>query len=292
MYELHDFDTASFVTFTYDNEHLAKNGSLEKEMFQDYMDTLQHKVKREKGINLRFFAAGEYGRQTYRSHYHAILYGLNPDPFDPKNHDRQIIADSWKKCDKHMFDWNRHDYNKNAINYVNRETCQYVAGYIQKKLKSFRAIEYEQAGIEPPFKIQSKKLGLNYALQNADLLRENKFVMYNGHKVAIPRYFREKLGIEVEYDEDEKEFNDDVLRVKNYMYSDEVQQRWNSYDMRFKNWLHSKGLPVDRIDDFEYRDIRERLFNHWYEEQLMDFAAYCESEFVRKCQLSRSKNKI
>lgn len=289
MYELHDFDTASFVTFTYDDMHLARNGSLEKDMFQDYFDTLQHKVKREKGINLRFFASGEYGTHTHRSHYHAILYGLNPDPFDKNNYDRQIIAESWKKCDKHMFDWNRYDYNKNAINFVNRETCQYVAGYIQKKLKSFAAKKYEELGIEPPFKIQSKQLGLNYALQNADILRENKFVMYNGYKVAIPRYFREKLGITVEYNEEQEGFENNVLRVKNYMYDDEVQKHWTTLNMQFHAWLDSKGLPSSKIDDFEYRDIKERLFNHWYEMKQMEYMLFCEHEFRQKCKLSRSQ---
>lgn len=139
LFELHDFDTASFVTLTYEDSQLPANSSLCKDQLQEFMDNLQHKVKREKGIKLRFFAAGEYSDPPkQRPHYHAILYGLNPDPFDSKNHDRQLIIDTWKKCDKHIFDWNRYDYNKNAINFVNRETCQYVAGYIQKNLNLFK----------------------------------------------------------------------------------------------------------------------------------------------------------
>ena len=59
LFELHDYDTASFVTLTYDNEH--RPYTLEPERLSDYFDAFQHKVKYEKGIKLRFFACGEYG---------------------------------------------------------------------------------------------------------------------------------------------------------------------------------------------------------------------------------------
>lgn len=278
LFELHDYDTASFVTLTFDEDHIPKNGSLSKEGLQDYFDRFQHKVYYEKGIKLRFFACGEYGDHTHRCHYHAIMFGLNPDPFN-KNNDRKLIADSWKLCDPHMFDWRYDDYNKNAINFVTRETIQYVAGYVQKKLKSFRAEEYKKLGIEPPFKIQSRGLGLNYAKENADVLRENGFTYYNGKKVRIPRYFREKLGVEKDFEDLEEEEN--ILLVKNHMYEREVQEHWNTYNMKFKNWLTSHRLPVARIDDEDMRDVKERLFNHWYEEQQANLALHAEREFMR-----------
>lgn len=277
LFELHDHKTASFVTLTYDNEHLPKNGSLEKDRLQGYFDNFQHKVKNEKGINLRFFAAGEYGDHTHRCHYHAIMYGLNPDPFD-KNNDRKLIAESWKLCDPQMFEWNGHDYNKNAINFVTRETIQYVAGYVQKKLKSYRAETYEKLGIEAPFKIQSKGLGLNYALENAEILRNNGFTYYNGHKVRIPRYYREKLGIKKTFEEEEDEI--DVLQVKYHLHEEELKDSWNTTQMKFKAWLDSKGLPVAKIDEPQYSDVKIRLFEHWYEEQQAQLAALAEREFM------------
>lgn len=278
LFELHDYKTASFVTLTMDEEHYPKNGSLSKEMLQDYFDRFQHKVEYEKGIKLRFFAAGEYGEHTHRAHYHAIMYGLNPDPFSKEN-DRKLIADSWKLCDPYLFEWNNHDYNKNAINFVTRETIQYVAGYVQKKLKSYASEYYDKLGIEPPFKIQSRGLGINYALENADVLRENGFTYYNGKKVRIPRYYREKLGIQKQFEEVEED--NKVLLVKNHLYDKEVQEHWNTYQMKFKNWLRQNSLPVARIDDFNMRDVRERLFNHWYEEQQASLAMLAEREFLK-----------
>lgn len=275
LFELHDYDTASFVTLTYDDEHIPKNGTLEKERLQDYFDNFQHKVKKEKGVKLRFFTAGEYGDHTHRPHYHAILYGLNPDPFSKQN-DRKLIADSWKLCSPQMFEWNRHDYNKNAINFVTRETIQYVAGYVQKKLKSYAGEYYQDNGLEPPFKLQSKGLGLNYAKENAEVLRNNGFTYYNGKKVRIPRYFREKLNIETDFIDDTEA---DALCIRYHLKECQAQSNWLTTKMKFFCWLQNKGLPAKEIEKPENFEVYERLFSYWYEEQEAKLASLAEREF-------------
>lgn len=279
LFELHDWKDASFVTFTYDDEHYPKNGSLDKEFMKDYWDRFQKRIAYNKHSNIKYFQAGEYGDHTHRAHYHAIIYGLNPNPFDKHNEDREIIAESWQYCQKEMWNWNRFDYNKNAINFVTRETIQYVAGYVQKKLKSFRAAEYDELGIEAPFKLQSRGLGLNYALENADMLRENGFTYYNGHRVRIPRYFREKLGITKTFEEQEEE--EDLLKVKNYLHSKEVHDHFNTLNMKYHAWLDSKGLDPSYIDKPENSALNERLFNWWYEMRLQSLSELAEREFMR-----------
>lgn len=279
LFELHDFDTASFVTLTYNEENYPKNGSLDKRFLQEYFDELQHKYKYRTGKKLRFFACGEYGEHTHRSHYHAIIYGLNPDPFNKNNPDRKLIADSWHYCDKEMFYWNNHNYNKNAINFCTRETIQYVAGYVQKKLKSYNGEFYQKMGIEPPFKIQSKGLGLNYALENAEMLRENGYTWYNGKKVRIPRYFREKLGITKDFEPTEEEI--DVFKVKYDLHERELLESWNREKFQFLAWLDHRGLPANKITQPQYRDVYERLFQHWYESQQCALAAQAEREFLK-----------
>lgn len=285
LFELHDFEHASFVTLTYNEENYPKNGSLNKAFLQEFYDELQHKYKYRTGKKLRFFSCGEYGEHTHRAHYHGIIYGLNPDPFNKDNPDRKLIADSWHYCNKEMFYWNNHDYNKNAINFCTRETIQYVAGYVQKKLKSYQADYYDKLGIEPPFKITSKGLGLNYALENAEMLRENKFTWYNGHKVRIPRYFREKLGIKQTLEEDEAEA--EVLKVKYVLHERELSESWNRERFQFLAWLGRKGLPAQKILEPQYRDVYERLFQHWYESQQCALAAQAEREFLKVRSMHR-----
>lgn len=285
LYELHDFENASFVTLTYNEENYPKDCSVHKEVLSDWWDNFQHKVKKEKGISPRIFSCGEYGSRTNRAHYHAILYGLNPDPFDKHNYDRELIANSWKFCDRDMFLWNRYDFNKNAINFCTRETIQYVAGYIQKKLKSYQAKEvYEKFGKQAPFKLASKSLGLNYAIENQDMLKNNGFCVYNGYRVRIPRYFREKLGIKPDIEGYDERVN--ALIIKNHMLDKEVQDKRNTYDFQFKAWLDSKNLPVNEIDKPEYADLRLRLFNWWYETKLADAANFAEREFQQKCRFN------
>lgn len=279
LFELHDFDNAAFVTLTYNEENYPKNGSLQKAFLQEFYDELQHKYKYRYGKKLRFFSCGEYGDRTHRAHYHGIIYGLNPDPFNKNNPDRKLIADSWHYCDKEMFNWNNRQYNKNAINFCTRETIQYVAGYCQKKLKSYAAEYYGKLGIEPPFKIMSKGLGLNYALQNVEVLRENGFTYYNGKKVRIPRYFREKLGIEApdELFEEEK----DALLIKYHLHEFEHKEGWNRMKFQFQAWLGRKGLPPNDIFKIENANLCERLFEYWYEDQQAALAAQAEREFMK-----------
>ena len=86
MLELETSGSAVFVTLTYDNDHATccktdEYGNdmfytLVKKDFQDFMKRLRGSSL-VNGKKLRFYAAGEYGDNTFRPHYHAILFGLS-----------------------------------------------------------------------------------------------------------------------------------------------------------------------------------------------------------------------
>lgn len=64
----------TFVTFTYDDDHLPVGGL----KYRDFQ--LMLKRLREKLGPFRFFMCGEYGEQFRRPHYHALFFGLDfPD---------------------------------------------------------------------------------------------------------------------------------------------------------------------------------------------------------------------
>ena len=64
-----------FVTLTYDDDHLPKDGSLDYRHWQLFA----HRLRKSLGP-FRFFVCGEYGETTIRPHYHALLFGLDiPD---------------------------------------------------------------------------------------------------------------------------------------------------------------------------------------------------------------------
>ena len=59
----------SFVTLTYDDDHLPEYNSLNYKHFQDFMKRLR---KSHNGV--RFYMCGEYGEDFSRPHYHALLF--------------------------------------------------------------------------------------------------------------------------------------------------------------------------------------------------------------------------
>ena len=79
---LHRF--SSFITLTYNDEHLPSDRSLNVEHFQRFMKRLR---KHLEPLKIRFFHCGEYGDKFRRPHYHAIVFGYDfPDriPFQKK----------------------------------------------------------------------------------------------------------------------------------------------------------------------------------------------------------------
>lgn len=63
----------SFLTLTYDDEHLPSDGNLNIVHLQQF-----YKRLRRAGHKVRYLAVGEYGGATWRPHYHAIVFGYWP----------------------------------------------------------------------------------------------------------------------------------------------------------------------------------------------------------------------
>lgn len=166
-HELNSWSCASFVTLTYDDEHLPSDKGLHKKEVQNFMKRLRKYSK----LKLRYYAVGEYGSKNLnengdykfyhrlgRPHYHLIIFGL--DPLLKKH--RDYVVEAWSKCPEFMFKWKRY---KNAIDIVNDKDIAYVCGYVQKKLYGKEA-ENTYIGIQPPFSLMSKGLGKDYFLLN------------------------------------------------------------------------------------------------------------------------------
>ena len=73
MHEASLYDgVSSFVTLTYDDQHVPADGSLHYRDFQMFM----RRVRKQFGPT-RFFMCGEYGDDLLRPHFHAGLFGVN-----------------------------------------------------------------------------------------------------------------------------------------------------------------------------------------------------------------------
>lgn len=183
-------DDSLFVTLTYDDVHLPENGDLCKRDFQAFMKSLRSDYEHR----LKYYACGEYGDKTGRPHYHAIIYGVSLAEHgykrfaSGKRYPSTIVADkgpvwsSWRKGNV-------------ILGTVTVDSIQYVAKYIHKKLYGEAAERDERV---QPFSLMSKRLGMEYVKDHERELRDRGYVMMNGKKVGMPRYYAKVLGIEDE----------------------------------------------------------------------------------------------
>jgi hypothetical protein len=126
---------------------------------------------------LKYYACGEYGTNTHRPHYHAILFNL---PHSIINNPTQV-ANTWGK-------------GNIMIPPSNDLTIQYVAGYVTKSTWSPNSSLDDR---EQEFSLMSKKMGISYLTpQMVRYYQERKvfvIVRENGELVSMPRYYKNKI---------------------------------------------------------------------------------------------------
>ena len=185
LHELADYDDAMFLTLTYNDDNLPPNGSLVKADLQKFFKRLRKRLDAD-GRKIRYFACGEYGEQTQRPHYHAIIFGLSL-----RDEDKQLVMDSWDKMS-----WHVPQIRKQAFGMVEPDSIAYVAQYIDKKYTGDLArTEYEEKNREPVFKVSSLGIGKKFCDENADQLKANLYTTVKGVRHSLPRYYVERLGL-------------------------------------------------------------------------------------------------
>lgn len=171
--EASSYENISFLTLTYDDEHLPLNGSLVSSDLTKFWKRL-----RKFGLKFRYFACGEYGEKSYRPHYHAIIYGVDSVTL------QYFASECWK------FGF---IYSVPAT----VETIKYVAGYVTKKLAVRK--DMQEMGMTSEFVRSSRGLGREsleklsavvFVQGSHDVVNRIKI---GGQDFVIPRYLKEKL---------------------------------------------------------------------------------------------------
>lgn len=196
-------DSSYFVTLTYDDEHLktgygvdsstgeivSVHATLVKDDLQKFFKRLRFATKQK----ISYFCAGEYGSQTYRPHYHCIIFGLKLD--DLKQIKRNFYDQPYFVSPTIEKLW---PFGIHVIGNVTFESAAYVARYTLKKATSgFTKEYYEVAGIEPEFQTMSRRpaIGKRYFDDHIDQFKYSTFTVstpYGGVKMSMPEYFRKK----------------------------------------------------------------------------------------------------
>lgn len=206
--------SAKFVTLTYDttNVPITKNGfmTLEKEDFQLFMKRL----RKTEPNKLKYYVAGEYGGQTTRPHYHAIIFNVESD---------ENIQKAWGKGSLH-------------IGQVTNDSVAYTMKYIDKPPNQ-KILLHSRDDRKPEFSLMSKNLGDNYLddpqilkYHQADLSR-NYLTLEGGHKIALPRYYRERI-----WTDDQRQAQIAIIKkgVEDAIQKDEFEYNTKGHIMQYE----------------------------------------------------------
>jgi len=171
-----------FLTLTYSPENIPENNSLKKHDLQLFVKRLRKNLESEPDrVKIKYFACGEYGDQTQRPHYHAIIFGMGL-----QKEDQMIVDTSWSLGHTHF-------------GTVTPDSIRYVAQYIDKKLSGEQEVlEYENTGRQNTFRLLSQGLGKRFCQDNEQQLKEQKSITLNGVPMSIPRYYIKKLDLPME----------------------------------------------------------------------------------------------
>lgn len=188
--------SAWFVTLSYDTRFvpISDNGYLtlsrtrkkwneSKKKWKHVGSDLQNFFKRLRklhpdGVSLRYYACGEYGDKTHRPHYHIILFNARIE----------LIEKAWCIDGVALGNIKFGDVNGASIGY----TLKYMS-------KAQKVPMFDGDDRVAEFAVMSKGLGANYLTNDAvwwhlaDLENRMHLTLPDGRKVAMPRFYKDKL---------------------------------------------------------------------------------------------------
>lgn len=184
-----------FITLTYNEEHIPNDHSLKKPHFQKFIKRLR---KRIEPIKIRYYMCGEYGDQTSRPHYHALIFNYDfPDKiyYTTKGDNDLYISPTLEKL------WGK---GISTIGNVTFASAAYIARYCTKKITGKNADQHYQSldihtgeifTISPEYTTMSRRPGIGkqwYEQNKNDVFPFDECIV-NGHPVQPPKYYDNQL---------------------------------------------------------------------------------------------------
>lgn len=162
MLEAGEHEDNCFLTLSYDEDNVPEDGSLRPKDLSNFLKRLRKRYGK-----FRYYAVGEYGGNSERPHYHAILFGFHTCWRGQTLHNRRnhccarcaLTWDAWQKGSVHLAR-------------VGMESAAYVAGYtVKQKLK-----DTDLDGRHPEFARMSNRpgIGAQFAHEIADAVLRDR----------------------------------------------------------------------------------------------------------------------
>ena len=199
LHETQLHERSSFLTLTYDQEHLPPDHGLHVRDWQLFMKRLRKRTDNK----LRFYMVGEYGDRDLRPHFHAIIFGEDWrrewKPIDRSDaghlvYQAETVQEAWGQ-------------GRTSVDAVTFQNAAYCARYHQKKIKGeaandhyLRCItdddgELQLVNVRPEFSCRSMRPGIGsgwYDKFKRDLFPLDECIV-QGQRMPVPTYYRNKL---------------------------------------------------------------------------------------------------
>ena len=186
VHEMRLHEHNSFITLTFDDQHLNPKETLVKSDFQNFMKRL----RKNTGAKIRYFHCGEYGENLSRPHHHAILFGYDFEDkklFKTQKGNKLYSSDILDKAWQHK-GWA-------LIGEANFETAAYTARYILKKVTGPAAGEHYNGKI-PEYCTMSRRpgIGRDHYEKYKDEIFPDDYCVIRNQKMNPPKYYLDILG--------------------------------------------------------------------------------------------------
>lgn len=174
-----------FITLTYNDAHLPKNGSVDPRTLCLFLKRLRQNLA---PVRLRFFAVGEYGKRGMRPHYHAAVFcGADPYAF------RSALERSWTEASEPI--------GFVHVGALTNDSALYVAKYVCKGMT--KKTDQRLAGKHPEFcrmSLRPHGIGGSTVQEIARVAKAGKMdgvprvLRFDGRLLPIGRYLRGRVA--------------------------------------------------------------------------------------------------
>jgi hypothetical protein len=244
MKHLESSQTGYFVTLTYQQPPFTEKGlmTVRKRCFQLFIKRLRRKLP-AKDVNgkslIKYYACAEYGDTYHRPHFHAIIFNATPE----------AIQQAWESYHESVALKSRRFTIVNGyikIDVVNENTVMYTAKYMNKGKIVGKAGWDDRT---PEFQLFSQDLGISYLTPETISWHQQDpsfmFSWQNGYKIALPRYFRDKI------------FNDEAKTAQSDLAQEKSLQ---TLQLHYEEYQAAKS-PGQTFEEFRFARKNSALAN-------------------------------
>lgn len=175
--------SSHFVTLTYSEKYYPTEYGVIKRHLQLYFKRLRKECPK-----LRYYAVGEYGSNTGRAHYHAIIFNAEEKPIiECWTLTRKIFSKDSKELLKKV----KEPIGIVHIGQVNQASIRYVTKYVIQK-------NQDVGKLNPPFALMSRAYGLGAhyltdAMVKWHRANDRVYMMDYNTKHRLPRFYKDKI---------------------------------------------------------------------------------------------------